>query len=61
MLNQSAGWGQAILDGCEAALRERGVRTFVREARPAPKAGPAEEWAADRKGQFAAVVVTVGD
>jgi hypothetical protein len=60
MLNPSAGWGQALLDGAAAALAPTGAR-FERERR-APLAGaPAEEWADAIAGRYAAAVIAVGD
>ena len=59
MLNPSAGWGQALLDGA-AALAPTGAR-FER-VRRAPLAGaPADEWADAVAARFAAAVIAVGD
>ncbi|GIW06019.1 MAG: hypothetical protein KatS3mg060_0824 [Dehalococcoidia bacterium] len=60
MLNPAAGWGQALLEGTQAALAPTGAR-FGRERR-APLAGaPADDWADAIAGRYAAAVIAVGD
>ena len=61
MLNQKAGWGQALLDGVEQALEKPGFRRFERLIRSPHGSIPPEEWAHTRSGKTDLAVIAVGD
>ncbi len=60
MLNPSGGWGQALLDGVEDALRPSGAR-FGRERRKPLRGEDAGVWAAQMAAQYRAAVIAAGD